>query len=390
MRKIGVFGGTFNPIHNGHIKIAEEIKTRAGLDKVLFVPAGRPPHKEVKDDVGAERRMEMCRAVCEELGEGFEACDIELRRGKTSYTVDTLSELKERYPKDELYLIIGSDMLTTFTRWREWEKILKLAVICAAGRRAGESLESAADILKSAGGKVLLFDVSPIEISSTEIRKKASRGIDIKSDVPQKVYEYKNAEKLYKDRYAGVRSAMKELLTEKRYLHSEAVALRAAELAERYGAGSELEEKAYFAGLVHDICKDMSAERQLEIIKKGTLKITGSELSAKSLYHSKAGAEYIISEFGVTDEDIINAVRYHTEARAKMSELEKIVYIADLTSEDRDYSDVEIMREISQRDKNEAMRYALEFIVGDLKRRGFGVSDNTREAYMESIAQSKD
>ncbi len=390
MRKIGVFGGTFNPIHNGHIKIAEEIKKSAGLDKVLFVPTNRPPHKEVKDGVGAECRMEMCRAVCEELGDGFEACDIEVRRGKTSYTVDTLSELKERYPKDELYLIIGSDMLTAFTKWREWEKILKLAAICAAGRTAGDNLESAADILRSAGGKVLLFDVSPIEISSTEIRKKASRGIDIKRDVPQRVYEYKNAEKLYKDRYAGVRSAMKELLTEKRYLHSEAVALRAAELAERYGAGSELEEKAYFAGLVHDICKDMTSERQLEIIKKGTLKITDNELSAKSLYHSKAGAEYIISEFGVTDEDIINAVRYHTEARAKMSELEKIVYLADLTSSDRDYNDVEVMREISQRDKNEAMRYALEFIVGDLKKRGFGVSDNTREAYMESIAQSKD
>lgn len=390
MKKIGVFGGTFNPIHNGHIRIAKEIKRLAELDDVLFIPTNCPPHKEVMEDVGAEHRMKMCKLVCEELGDGFEACDIELRRGKISYTFDTLTELKAQYPEDELYLIIGSDMLASFTKWREWERILSLAGICAAGRISGEKLESAADVLRRAGGKVLIFDIDPIEVSSTEIRKKAARGVDIKSDVPQKVYDYIKKEKLYEDRYAEVRSVMKELLTKKRYLHSEAVALRAVELSVIYGVNFEVEEKAYFAGLVHDICKDMPSEHQLEIIKKGTLKITDSEIPSRSLYHSKAGAEYIISEFGVTDEDIINAVRYHTDARTGMSELEKIVYIADLTSSDRDYNDVEVMREISQRDKNEAMRYALEFIVGDLKRRGLVVSDNTREAYLESIAASKD
>ncbi|MBQ4604816.1 MAG: nicotinate (nicotinamide) nucleotide adenylyltransferase, partial [Clostridia bacterium] len=133
--KIGVFGGTFNPPHLGHVRLANEAADRIGADKVLIIPSCIPPHKMPGKLAGGDERMEMCRLAFE--GERFEVSSIELDRGNKSYTVETLRELKKIYPDAELFFIIGSDMLRTFTRWYCWEEIMTLATICAASREEG-------------------------------------------------------------------------------------------------------------------------------------------------------------------------------------------------------------------------------------------------------------
>ncbi|MBP0990246.1 MAG: nicotinate-nucleotide adenylyltransferase [Oscillospiraceae bacterium] len=390
MRKIGIFGGTFNPIHNGHIRLVKEIYVKADLDFIILVPDNLPPHKEFEGDVTGEDRLFMCRQACAELGEGkFRTSDIELKRGGKSYTVDTLREMKKIYPEDEFYLIVGSDMLYTFCEWKEWKEILKLANICAAGRTEGEQEEllKKANELKAFGGKVAIYDVTPFEISSKEIRVAASRGIDIGNFVPKRVYDFIKEKRLYPDKYESVREILKKKLKEKRYIHSENVAIRAVELAKAYGFDEELEEKAYFCGLIHDICKNIPEREQYEIAKGSDLGISDDELSSTALYHSKAGAAYIKEKLGITDEDEINAVRYHTEGRGGMSKLEKAVYLADLTSDDRNYPDVERMRKISEENVDYAMKEALEFIVGDLIKRGKKPSRNTMDAYNEFVGK---
>ena len=168
---------------------------------------------------------------------------------------------------------------------------------------------------------------------------------------------------MQEDRYV---QTIRELLHKKRFDHSLNVAQRAVELAKRYG---EDEQKAYIAGILHDICKNMQPEEQLQWMKKSAIILDENLLEQPPVWHGFAGAEYIRQQLGIEDEDIINAVRYHTVARAGMSRLEQIVYLADLTSSERDYPDVERMRRLSDRSLREGMREALVFAVSNQAQR---------------------
>ena len=132
MRKIAVYGGTFNPIHNGHIHLIEKFKKLIGFDKVVLIPTNLPPHKEALELASAEDRLQMCRLAARDAG--FEVSDIEIRRRGRSYTVDTLESLKESDPDAEFYLVMGEDMFLTLLSWRRPDDILKLSTICAAPR----------------------------------------------------------------------------------------------------------------------------------------------------------------------------------------------------------------------------------------------------------------
>jgi nicotinate-nucleotide adenylyltransferase len=175
-----------------------------------------------------------------------------------------------------------------------------------------------------------------------------------------------------------IKEIIKDRLTEKRYLHSLAVADEAVVLANRYGCDAA---KAYTAGLLHDIMKCAPADEQLAAIAAGGISLTPLELAAPKLYHAIAGAAYIRTELGITDAEIIDAVRYHTTARADMSLLEKVIYLADYTSADRDYSGVEDMREAVRRTLHEAMMIALKFSITDLVQQGRAVHPDTLAAY---------
>lgn len=176
-----------------------------------------------------------------------------------------------------------------------------------------------------------------------------------------------------------IKAMLKARMNEHRFKHSLNVAKRAVFLAEKNGADPE---KAYFAGLIHDICKGITHEEQLAVIENGGIKLDEDTKKSPALWHSIAGAVYAEHELGVTDEDVLNAVRYHTSGRGNMSILEKVVYMADLTSAERNYPDAEYTRNLTDKNLDEGIAYGVRWIAGDLERRGFPKGKDT-EALLE-------
>ena len=175
-----------------------------------------------------------------------------------------------------------------------------------------------------------------------------------------------------------LKELLKKRLSKKRFIHSLNVADSAMKLAESLG---EDMDKAYIAGLLHDICKEDPPELQMRYMLKGDMCLSGAELSSKPLWHGPAGAYYIKTELGICDEEIVNAVRYHTVGRPGMSRFEEIIYIADLISDDRDYKDVDKMRELAFSDFQKAMYEAVCYSAASvIKKRSF-IPASTIELY---------
>ncbi|NLG93392.1 MAG: nicotinate (nicotinamide) nucleotide adenylyltransferase [Clostridiales bacterium] len=201
MQKIAVLGGTFNPIHNGHLHIARQYAQRLGVDRVLLIPTYQPPHKQAPNLAPAEDRLQMCRLAAEE-SKVFEACGMEICRQGKSYTSDTLRELKALYPDSELYLITGEDMFLTFEQWHEPETIFQLAVLCAAPRSPNglAPLLRYARRLEQKGAKTVIQNIEYLPISSTMVRDAVKNGQSIAGLVPPLVAEYITKNKLYLER----------------------------------------------------------------------------------------------------------------------------------------------------------------------------------------------
>lgn len=176
-----------------------------------------------------------------------------------------------------------------------------------------------------------------------------------------------------------LKSVLKSRMNEHRYAHSLNVAKRAVFLAKKYGADTK---KAEFAGLIHDICKGIPNEEQLAIIQNAGIELDEDTLKSPALWHSIAGAVYSEHELSVIDKDVLNAVRYHTSGRGNMSILEKVVYMADLTSAERNYPDAEYTRNLTDYDLDEGIAYGVRWIACDLERRGFPKGKDT-EALLE-------
>ena len=176
----------------------------------------------------------------------------------------------------------------------------------------------------------------------------------------------------------------KQKLSSERFQHTVEVAGSAKLLAEKYGADAE---KATLAGLLHDLMKDISKEEQLYIIEKSDIILSYCDKASPKLWHSIAGAAYLRDELKITDEDIFNAVRYHTTGRAGMSLLEKVIYIADYISADRTYSGVEEMRRLAENSLEDAMLFALEFCINKLVETGKVIHPDSVDCYNELIIQ---
>ena len=185
--RIGILGGVFNPPHVGHLVCAQEALVQLELERVLFVPVGRAPHREVEQDPGAEERYALCElAVAGD--ERFSASRIEVDRDGPSYTVDTLRELREGSPDDELFLVLGGDQAATLPSWREPEEVVRLARPAIA-ERTGWRRERIAVKLGplGAGGAVAYFDMPRVDVSSTLVRRRAATGAPIRYLVPDAV-----------------------------------------------------------------------------------------------------------------------------------------------------------------------------------------------------------
>lgn len=196
--RIGIFGGAFNPVHNGHLNIADEFYDALALDKLLFVPTANPPHKSGDGLLSCEHRVSMLELAVE--NKPYEISTVEFERSEKSYTYDTLIELKRLYPDADFFLIIGADQIINFDKWYRYSDILNMVTLCTAAR---ENEDEKQLIIKSAErlGIKDSFYMSRREVlraSSSEIRDLIKCGGDASALLPKKVFDYISEKGLYR------------------------------------------------------------------------------------------------------------------------------------------------------------------------------------------------
>ncbi len=187
--KIGILGGTFNPVHIGHLILAEEAREKLGLEKVIFVPANLPPHKDNGNIAEAGARLKMLR-LATKGNKYFGVSDAEIKRQGRSYTIDTIREFKEKYPQDELYFIIGSDLLKYLEEWKDLNEINKMVKFIAA-TRPGYPLEKIPAYIQTLG-------IRAVDISGFEVRRCIKEDKSFRYLVPEAVFNFINKKRLYK------------------------------------------------------------------------------------------------------------------------------------------------------------------------------------------------
>ena len=360
--KTGVFGGTFNPPHSGHVNAANACVRELALDRLIIVPTSLPPHKELPEfSASAEQRLFMA-GLMSKLVPGSEVSDIEILRGGRSYTFETLEIISAEDPGDELYFIVGTDMLETLPEWRRPERICELASIAAVARENDdrERIERAAERLrKDFGAKVFIINAEPVVTSSTE-----ARGGSLEN-VPRSIREYIKNECLYVD-MKGLEKAVRERLSERRFRHTLGVAALSRELARIYGEG---ENRACCAALLHDATKELSEDGQRALCEKYGLKVDYGPEDFKKLIHADTAAAEAEHVFGMCP-DVCRAIRSHTVGNDSMTLLDKIVYVADACEENRSWDGSDRLRELSKRDLDAAAVFLMEETIKILEKSG--------------------
>lgn len=363
--RLGLMGGTFDPIHEGHLACARAAREACGLDRVLFVPAARPNFKRERRLAAPETRLELCRlALADEPC--FDVSDIELRRAGVTYTVDTLRELRAQMGDDaELYFIMGADAAASLPRWHEAEELARLAVYVAVSR-PGQAL--GADVrasLAEAGFKVVYVEGLCMDVSSSEVRARVAAGESLEGLVPEVVRSRVEAEPAYRSEprsaegqaeaeaesdalsdafFAARKRELAARVSEKRLHHVEGVVAACERLAKLYGGDVR---KARLAGLLHDWDKGYDdpgiRARVEELGMEGELDPWVVQ-NMPQVLHGHTAARALSREFPQIPEDVIQAVDRHTVAAVDMTKLDMIVYIADAVEEGRRFGRIDELR----------------------------------------------
>jgi len=389
--RIGIYGGTFNPPHLGHLTAAESVFRMLKLDKLFLIPAGLPPHKELpQGSASTEQRLEMTCLACEQLGLGdrAEVLDLELRREGKSFTSDTLEAIHRQYPDAELWLLMGTDMFLTLQAWHKPGRIFELAGVAAFGRTEEDTEELFSvqrEYLYRTYPHARIFTMTipgVVDISSTELRDRLAKGEGGHLLAPA-VYGYILREGLY-----GTDADLKHLplrqlrpvalsyLKGKRVPHVLGTEQEAIRLAQRYGADVQ---KARVAALLHDCTKKLEMDEQMALCRHYDIPLNELEQKALKLLHSKTGAEIARDVFGV-DEEIYRAIYWHTTGRAGMTLLEKILYLADYIEPTRDFDGVDELRRACYEDLDAGLEMGLSMTVEEMHQRGNPVHPATLEA----------
>ena len=375
--RIGIFGGTYNPVHLGHIWTARAVRDELSLDKLYMVVSADPPHKPDPERLPGSIRYRMLDLSLE--GErGIFPSDVELKREGKSYTVDTLSWFKGQYRGAELFFVVGGDMLENFPEWREPEKILSMAKLVAVGRpdevRNMEGL--ARDIEERFGGKVILSAFSGPDMSSTEVRRRMFEAEPVNAFVKPAVEKYLYLNAVYMPReFVEIRSRLSKILKKKRLEHTMLTACEAVKLAAHYGADAK---KARLAAILHD-CIKLPNKELVAYCDNNSYEISQEERENPYLIHSRLGAEFAQTEYGIDDPEILAAIRSHTIGRIGMSLLEKIIYLADKLEPSRDFKGVEAMRRTAYEDINKAMLMVMRHSAEYTAASGRSVNPSTEE-----------
>ena len=376
--KTGIFGGSFDPVHKEHVSLAEAAIGSLGLDRVFILPAYVPPHKRGRVLTDDKDRIAMLEKAFAPVKKAI-VSDYEIRRAGVSYSYLTCRHFKEEYPEDEIYFLVGTDMLRDFPTWKEPEEILKIATLAVCDRAEKNALwiqKEQDDFYARFGKKFAVIDYSAQAISSTEARVRAAAGDDVSSLCGEAVARYIAERKLYE-----IENAHAALANEKseRREHSLRVGIAAARKALSLGID---EKKAVTAALFHDCAKNLTESSPL---LQGFSFPEGVPLPVPlPVLHQFTGAYVAENSFGVHDKEILNAVRYHTGGRADMSLLEQLIFLADMVEDKREYEGAENLRALYYAEKGgldftmyEALRETLYF----LEAKGGAIYPLTSEAY---------
>ncbi len=355
--RIGIFGGSFDPVHSEHIALARAAIESLSLDKLFVLPAHTPPHKRGKTLSSDKRRLEMCRLAFADLPEA-EVCDYEIKQGGTSYTYLTCRYFKGRYPEAELYFLVGTDMLRDFPTWKNPEDILNdvTLAVCARAEGADWLNRERRAFAKRFSAEFAVIGYNGAPVSSTEIRVLAGAGMRLTPYVCEAVEAYIYERGLYN---AGFAKEALALQKPSRAAHSVRVAMAAAKRAANLPVS---ERKVIQAALLHDCAKNIPMES--ELLQGFVLKKEWGEVPLPVL-HQFTGAYVAEKRFGVKDREVLNAIRFHTSGRARISILGALIFLADMVEEERSYEGVEVLRslfwkEVPKRDAQTALFRCLE------------------------------
>ncbi|MBQ4578330.1 MAG: nicotinate (nicotinamide) nucleotide adenylyltransferase [Clostridia bacterium] len=370
--KIAMYGGTFNPIHLGHMHAATAVAESLRLDKLLLMPAGIPPHKVLPEGSATPaQRLEMCRIAAGYIPRA-EACPLELERVGASYTVDTLEELKRRHPEADLWLVVGTDMVLTFDKWREPEKMAKLCRLAVVARDESDRqriTQKAEALRQNLGLGIDLVDCPALPMSSTQVRETMDESL-----LHPAVLEYIRQNRLYLPSPEHLRAEVEKRVSPKRMAHILGCERMAAKMAEKYGVD---DYTVRAAAILHDCTKALSEKEQLTLCEKWNIIIDYDEDNFAQLIHADTGAEVARREFKMP-EDIVSAIRTHTTGDVSMTDLQKILYVADMCEETRTWPGVEELRALALTDLEGAVTSAMERTAAFIREQG-------REPYYKTL-----
>lgn len=314
--KIGLFGGTFNPPHKTHITMVRQAVEQLQLDKLIIMPCGDPPHKNT--DVDKFARLEMCKIAFHGIGE---VSDYEITKQGKSYTVDTLKYLHTVYPDAKFYLIIGEDSFRDFEKWYQPQQILQLCTLAVCQRDGVDS----SIMEQKYGDKIRAITIQPTDVSSTDIRLRYNFRLPNDQFVDEKVNKYILDNNVYGKKTQVVDKLRTYVTDAKRFNHTYYVVKRGLQLAP-----NNLREKAFWACLLHDCAKNLP---ETVYPNYGF----DSADMPHAVIHAFLGAIVAQKDFGITDQEILDAIKYHCTARPNMTDLDMLVYVADKTEETRPF-----------------------------------------------------
>lgn len=381
--KIGIMGGTFDPIHNGHLMLGEYARDLFALDKIWFMPNGNPPHKMNEEiESQTKHRVEMVRRAIADK-DGFVLQLYEVERKEINYSYLTMEHFREAYPDCEFYFIIGADSLFALESWVHPEKFVKTCVILAAYRddkNTDEMMKQISYLNQKYGADIRLLKTPSVDISSTEIRKRLKNGLSVRDMVPESIFEYIQEHHLFADNLEEMKEKVRQSQKDSRFAHTIGVVETAVQLAKQYQVDVK---KAEIAALLHDCAKGFGGQEQLQLCKKYGLTITEAEERNPFLLHAKLGAYLAKADYGIDDEEILDAIRWHTTGRPEMTQLDKIIYIADYIEPNRNQApNLDELRRLARVNLDECLYAILKATLAYLKTKNGVIDPMTEQTYL--------
>ena len=385
MERIGIYGGTFNPPHIGHIQAAEQALSALKLDKMLLIPDRIAPHKELPENSPTpQQRMDMLHIAVQNRP-GLEVSDIELKRSGVSYTWETVAQLKAENPEAELVLLMGTDMFHSFHTWKHPERILEnttLGIFCRGEKGEHKAIAEKKAEMEQQGARIELVNNDIVAISSTQMRRLLAFRC-AGAFLPEGVLDYIRENRLYDTRADWKNLPMEELepivlrlLNTNRVKHVLGCRDTAVELACHWGAN---EEDAARAGILHDITKAIDGPLQLTLCEAYGKILSGFSRKYPKTLHALTGSLVAERIFG-ENKAVVSAIAHHTTGKADMTLLEKIIYVADYMEPNRNFPGVEELRRLAYSDITAALKLGLEMTLEHLNRQGNEVSPESKEA----------